>query len=536
MSALQNPAAAEDVTRARAPRTGGGDRHVLLGLVVLAALLRLPALTSRSLWGDEAYTVAAVEGSLGRLVAQLVDAERTPPLDYALAWLWVHLFGTGEVGLRSLSAVLGVSLVPVAWLLGRERLGRRAGVVLAALVATNPFLVWHSSEARAYALLGPLLALQLLLFMRWLRRANRGVVVSWAAVGALAVATHYFAVLALVPQAAALLWRRRFGRPATRWAVLAASGVVVLAGSAVAVIRLQPPTWFGETSLLGRLVDVPVRLLIAHETDSYAAAAVPVLLVAGGFALALRDADPGRRRTARWLLGLCVAASLPLVAGAVAGFDFVTARNFLPALLPALTVVAAGFARADVGRLGTAGTLVLCAVSTVVVLATAHVPKYGIYDDRAVAEAIGPADTPRLLVLAPRERTDAALRYALPGTTQLLRRVRTVTVTELDRVLFRDDDEDRPPSRAERRPPDSGFSLLRVQRVGRAWVLRYRAPRPTSVAIPSLCAPTTPGLRLLLQRAGAGRRPAGNALHFPEGLGLLPTPRSRCPDGQAPGQ
>ncbi len=54
-------------------------------------------------------------------------SESAPPLYYALAWLWTQLTGTGEFGLRSLSALAGVATVPVAYLLATELTTRRVG-------------------------------------------------------------------------------------------------------------------------------------------------------------------------------------------------------------------------------------------------------------------------------------------------------------------------------------------------------------------------------------------------------------------------
>ena len=76
-----------------------------------------------------------------------------------------------EYGLRSLSALAGVATVPVAYLIGAELRGRRAGLMAAALVAVNPMLLWYSQEARAYALLVLLCArLDALLLPRRARR------------------------------------------------------------------------------------------------------------------------------------------------------------------------------------------------------------------------------------------------------------------------------------------------------------------------------------------------------------------------------
>ena len=61
------------------------------------------------------------------MLRAIPDSESTPPLYYVLAWLWTHVFGTGEVGLRSLSALLGTATIVVVWALGRRLGGDRAG-------------------------------------------------------------------------------------------------------------------------------------------------------------------------------------------------------------------------------------------------------------------------------------------------------------------------------------------------------------------------------------------------------------------------
>src|SRR4029077_9241470 len=95
------------------------------------------------------------------------------------AWVWTQVTGTGEFGLRSLSALAGVATVPVAYLLGLELRGRRAGLMAAALVAVNPMLLWYSQEARAYALLALLCAVSLLYCARAERRGGRRDFIRW---------------------------------------------------------------------------------------------------------------------------------------------------------------------------------------------------------------------------------------------------------------------------------------------------------------------------------------------------------------------
>src|SRR5206468_11461003 len=102
-------------------------------------------------------------------------------------------------------ALLGVAAVSVAYLSGRELISGRAGLVAAAVVATNPLLVWYGQEARAYAMLVLLSGLASLFFARALRGGKPSDLWLWAISSALATATHYFALFPFLAEAAWLL-------------------------------------------------------------------------------------------------------------------------------------------------------------------------------------------------------------------------------------------------------------------------------------------------------------------------------------------
>ncbi len=141
------------------------------------------------------------------LLRTIPESEATPYLYYVLAWPWTRLFGFGEVGLRSLSALAGAAIVPVAYGAGAVLVSRRTGLVAAALVSVHPFLVWYAQEARAYSLFALLAAVRLLFFGHALRAGGRWAFVGWALASSLALATHYFAVFLIVPEAVWLLLR-----------------------------------------------------------------------------------------------------------------------------------------------------------------------------------------------------------------------------------------------------------------------------------------------------------------------------------------
>src|SRR5882757_7617708 len=125
-------------------RTRPSTRSVLLGLILLAAAVRFGTLGAKGFWGDEVSTVDLVHRSLGHMLTGIGNLESTPPLYYLVSWLWVKVFPSTEIGMRAVPALCGVALVPVAYWIGRELGSARAATIAAALVASNPFLVWYS--------------------------------------------------------------------------------------------------------------------------------------------------------------------------------------------------------------------------------------------------------------------------------------------------------------------------------------------------------------------------------------------------------
>ncbi len=227
----------------------------LVGLTLVAAALRFITIDVQSLWLDEAYTVSLVRRGLFDMLSQIPVSESTPPLYYILAWLWTNVFGHGEIGLRSLSAVFGTATVPVVYLVAQRVAGSRAGLIAAALTAVNPLLVWYSQEGRAYALMVLLGALSALFFIEALQSPRRAVWIRWTVVSALALTTHYFAAFLI---AAEIVWLF-ITRPRLRRALVIASTPVVLVGAALVPLAIKQQGHGGAKSI-ARLVDLKTRV------------------------------------------------------------------------------------------------------------------------------------------------------------------------------------------------------------------------------------------------------------------------------------
>ncbi|HET7574402.1 MAG TPA: glycosyltransferase family 39 protein, partial [Solirubrobacterales bacterium] len=239
---------------------------IVAGLTVLAAVLRFATLGVQSYHHDEIVTASRVlRDGFDHAMDAVWFSESAPPLYYVLAWPWTQLFGTGEVGLRSLSALAGVATVPVAYLIGRELRGRRAGLMAAALVAVNPMLLWYSQEARAYALFVLLCAISLLYCVRALRDGARRDLRGWGIASALALSTHYFAIFPLLAEAAFLVRRRGREALAGLW-ILAAAGAL-LAPLAIHQMSIGHAEWIGNFTLGHRLWETAATFSVGETGD-----------------------------------------------------------------------------------------------------------------------------------------------------------------------------------------------------------------------------------------------------------------------------
>jgi mannosyltransferase len=361
------------------------------GLTVVAAILRFYRLGHQGFWFDEANTALLVHLSPGKMLQLLPQNESTPPLYYCVAWVWSRIFGSGEAGLRSLSAVAGVATVPVAYLAGAKLITPRAGVVVAALAAFNPFLIWYSQEARSYSLLVLFGAASLCAFAYALEQPTGRRMGLWVLACALALATHYYAVLAVIPEALWLLavhWRTRALRIAL--VPLGACGIALIP-LAISQSGTDHSSWIARIPLTRRLSQVGRQLLIgtgapAHRLLLWLSFAV----VALALVLLLRVAGERERRGARVAAGLA-GAGLALVALLIiVGIDDLITRNIILVWLPLALIVAAGLGARRAGLLGVAGAATLCVIGAVATIGVALDRNLERPDWRVVAHALGP--------------------------------------------------------------------------------------------------------------------------------------------------
>jgi mannosyltransferase len=319
----------------QALRLVGTYRLLLVGICLLALVLRLWGIGQRSLWLDELSALAATAIELQDfLVALSVDANMT--LYYWLLFVWLQIVGVGseEALLRLPSAVAGVAAIPLIYVLGRRLHSRAAGVAAAALLAVNGFHVIMSQEARSYALLGTLTILSYLALDGALESGRRRDWVLHGVATALSFYCHSFTIFTVVAQGVFVVSRR------SRAALLGLIGSGILMALLLAQLvpfLIRQSSGAKLSRLLPPGVEDGLNLLVAFSGGSHGAVAAYLALAALGAFVA----GPGTRGRAyrNWMVltWLLVPVALAL---AISVVQPILQIRYLFAILPALTLVA----------------------------------------------------------------------------------------------------------------------------------------------------------------------------------------------------
>jgi hypothetical protein len=474
------PAAGAGRARPWSPAAIDRSTWLLIAITVVGGALRFATLTAQSLWLDESQAVHEVGLSFGAMLHAWRGYEGNPPLYLILGWIWTRIFGNGDAGLRSLSAVLGVGVIPLIYLSGRELVSRRAGLVAAAFAAVNPFLIWYSQEAREYMLLVFTCAGSLWFFARAWRGGQRRDLIWWAVFSGLGLLTQYFAGFLVAAEGILLVYRLRSRASVVALAAMGALEAALIPH--VTALLSRPPEFIVSVPLSVRLQQVPVSFAMntLYQTGivtygligaAALAAVVIALLVAGAEERELRGAG-----LAALLAGIVLIVPLLLALG---GHDDYIARGLLPAWAPLAVAIAAAATAARARVAGAALAVVMLAVFIYAGVRIDGDPSLKKVDWRGVGAALGPARRPRAIVVvssdgifatAPLSLYLPGVAWAGPGPAPM---PATATVSELDLIGNVGDRVSRAPR---------GMTLLATRSVNGYEIARFRLIRPWSLA------------------------------------------------------
>jgi hypothetical protein len=397
-------------------------------------MLRFATLDLQSYRYDEAVTVGRVlHPSLFDTLAAVPRSESTPPLYYALAWGWSRVFGSGEIGMRSLSALAGTASIGVVYLAALALpLRRRAGLIAAAIVAVNPVLIWFSQDARAYSLAFLLTTFSFLFFARARHSGSRRDLGWWAVASSLALATHYFAAFVVVPEALLLLtssfgghmqWKRQSEREERR-RVLVAIGVVTVAGGLLLPLALRQrgnahADWIAAQPISQRLERAGAKLLGEDNGDEHGSRepgqiplGIPVALALLALALPIWRGDELEQRGGALAAAVGTAGiGIPLILSLL-GADYLDGRNLIPVFVPLIVLLGAGFGVRRAGWIGIGAAIAFCLCALVYTIEIDRLPRLQREDLRNAAAQIAPL-RPDTAVVTVKYSANQPLRWYL---------------------------------------------------------------------------------------------------------------------------
>jgi mannosyltransferase len=325
---------------------------LLLAALAAAAALRLYALQSWPLWLDESWSRWMAEQDWAGLRRSAAAYDTHPPVYYSALKLWLGLARATPLGMRMLSVLAGLAMLPLAWLCAREIGLLRAdfgGKAFAmAAVAASPPLVVAARQARPYALFALAFGLALWAALRLVRADDspRARIAIWILYGLALEAVLWLHSLGALFAAGlggglflALALAGRL-RPAVApfLAVHALAGLAWLPG--LLVILEHGRNW-SVTWLRFFVGEVPAGLASGLALAGAGALLIFAAAALGFFALARSKAD----RPAAMLL-LCAAfapAALAILLSILSSPVFLP-RTLIPSALPLLLLAAAGVA------------------------------------------------------------------------------------------------------------------------------------------------------------------------------------------------
>jgi mannosyltransferase len=389
--------------RCRASPQGLAAAGLLLIILLLALGLRFYRIDHQSLWNDEGTSVALAQRDLVT-IAREAARDIHPPLYYWLLNGWVRLAGSSELGIRSLSALLGLLLVALTYAAGSLLGGKRLGVTASLLAAISPFQVYYSQEARMYMLAAVLASGAMVALVRFVRARSWSSLAALILLEAAGLYTHYSFVFILLVLNVAYLLRLRKGD------AMGQVGVWMASQAAVLLLYLpwlpsalrQVTTWPSPAQRGGFLPNLATewRWLVLGPTIEAGEVAVPLtlagaLVVWGMVSLVSRRVG-GRDHECWWTAAvLALWLGVPVLLMFILGLYREAYLKFLLVASPAVgLLLAAGLLGSPLSRPSRdepAGRLLCVAlrvgqlVTALVLLAAAGVALYNAYTDPVYA-------------------------------------------------------------------------------------------------------------------------------------------------------
>ena len=196
----------DSVTQARIENT---NLFFLSFIILLGTFLRIFMLGSKGFWVDEIQSTAFSQNNISTMLRYISQTEFSPPLNYLILH-FVSVLGKTEFIFRLPFAFSGILTVFVAYKLGSILFTKKEGLIAAFLLATSPFHIIYSRDARMYSLFTLFSLVSYLFFYMAVKRNKWSYWFLYSLSTSFSLYTHYFTVFLILSQFAAIFTFKNF--------------------------------------------------------------------------------------------------------------------------------------------------------------------------------------------------------------------------------------------------------------------------------------------------------------------------------------
>jgi hypothetical protein len=273
----------------------------IFSIVLLAAILSLYQLSSKSIWYDEALSMNFAQQDIHLLFE---SACLFRPLYFFILRLWTALLGYGEFSARLLSVLFSVGSIWPLYLIAKRITDRQTAVLVIFFYALSPYRVIISQQIRNYSLFVLLSLLSVYFFLHILKAPSKKALRLYLASTLLFLYTHPYALFLVLTQNIYYLWSNKNVPGKTGpWfrgqSILLISSLPLLAASQLDAVKSQ----FGSIPVFQQTLK---PLLYTFEALSYGGP----FIAQGGFSLTISSPLLEAERLLMILFFACAGLSL----------------------------------------------------------------------------------------------------------------------------------------------------------------------------------------------------------------------------------
>ncbi len=196
---------------------------LVIFLVLLAAGTRLYRIEAESVYFDEYGSLVFLDDAEN--VLDFLSDNRTydpamTPAYFICQYFWYHYVSSSIVGVRLLTVLFGLLMIPLLYCFGRDLYGKTAGGVAALCLALSPVHIYYSQEIKNYELFALAALLSTYTFYRLLQHSSRRWWVLHLMANLLLFWSHLFGIVLIATEGLYLCcfyWRRV--RPVSLWII-----------------------------------------------------------------------------------------------------------------------------------------------------------------------------------------------------------------------------------------------------------------------------------------------------------------------------